>query len=182
MKPVAAGAHAAPGPHDQAPPVLRNDDALALAGASNVPVPYSTTNPYCLAEAVSPHIAAETAGISIDSVVICREFSKLKQLSDCVIVEGAGGWLAPIGGGRTMADIATALGLPVILVIGLRLGCLNHALLTAQAIRASALELAHWVGNAIDPSFERAEENVATLAAALGKPLALVPHRGTIGS
>ncbi len=181
MKPVAAGAHVAPGGQGQ-PAALRNDDALALASASNVSVPYSTTNPYCFAEAVSPHIAAKTAGIVIDPEVICREFAKLAADSECVIVEGAGGWLAPIGGDRTMADIATALGLPVILVIGLRLGCLNHALLTAQAIRASGLDLVHWVGNAIDPSFERVGENVATLAAALGEPLALVPHRVTIGS
>ncbi len=182
MKPVAAGARAAPGSHGQGPQALRNDDALALAEASNVAVPYSTTNPYCFEEAVSPHIAAKSAGIMIDPEVISREFAKLAADSDCVIVEGAGGWLAPIGGDRTMADIATALGLPVILVIGLRLGCLNHALLTARAIRSSGLDLVHWVGNAIDPSFERAGENVATLAAALGKPLALVPHRVTTGS
>lgn len=169
MKPVAAGAV-------REPEGLRNDDALQLAAAANVAAPYERVNPYCLAEPVSPHIAAEAAGIEIDPAVIRREFDQLAASSDCVVVEGAGGWLAPIGGSRTMEAVALALDLPVVLVVGLRLGCLNHALLTAQAVRASGLELAHWVANAIEPQFERAAENVARLSAVLGPPLAIVPN------
>jgi len=169
MKPVAAGAIHQPGG-------LRNEDALLLAAAANVPVPYETLNPYCLAPPVSPHIAAEEAGIVIDPVVIRREFDKLRAQADCVVVEGAGGWLAPISRAQTMEDVALALDLPVILVVGLRLGCLNHALLTAKAVRASGLRLAHWVANAIEPQFERTAENLTWLSAALGPPLAIVPH------
>jgi dethiobiotin synthetase len=169
MKPVAAGAR-------PAPEGLRNDDALQLAAAANIAVPYQTLNPYCLEPPVSPHIAAEEAGIEIDPAIIRREFDKLATLAECVVVEGAGGWLAPITRTATMESIALALGLPVVLVVGLRLGCLNHALLTAKAIQASGLELAHWIANAIEPQFERSPENVARLSAALGPPLAVVPH------
>lgn len=169
MKPVAAGAvHQPGGP--------RNEDALLLAAAANVEVPYETLNPYCLAAPVSPHIAAEEEGIAIDPAVIRREFDKLAALSDCVVVEGAGGWLAPISRTQTMADVALALDLPVILVVGLRLGCLNHAQLTARAVRASGLKLAHWIANAVEPQFERSAENLAWLTATLGPPLAVVPH------
>jgi dethiobiotin synthetase len=169
MKPVAAGA--ARGPEG-----LRNDDALQLAAAANVAAPYETVNPYCLAAPISPHIAAEDARIAIDPAAIRREFEKLASRADCVVVEGAGGWLAPISGTRTMEAVALALDLPVVLVVGLRLGCLNHALLTANAVRASGLELACWVANSIEPQFERAAENVARLSAALGPPLAVVPN------
>ncbi len=168
MKPVAAGA-------ETTIAGLRNDDAVLLARAANVVAPYQTINPYCFAAPVSPHIAAKEAGIVIDIAAIRREFDALVNGADCVIVEGAGGWLAPIGPTETMADIAIALRLPVILVVGLRLGCLNHALLTAQAVRASGLRLAHWVGNEIDPGFARRAENIATLSAQLGAPLAVLP-------
>lgn len=181
MKPVAAGAtrEAAATPQTSAicqPGALRNEDALRLAAAANVAVPYETLNPYCLAPPISPHIAAEEAGIVIDPAVIRREFEKITSLADCVVVEGAGGWWAPISRTQTMEDIALALDLPVILVVGLRLGCLNHALLTASAVRASGLKLAHWIANGIEPRFERSAENVARLSAALGPPLAVVPH------
>lgn len=169
MKPVAAGAA-------REPEGLRNDDALQLAAAANVAAPYETLNPYCLAAPVSPHIAAEDERIAIDPAVIRREFDKLASWADCVVVEGAGGWLAPISRTQTMEAVALALDLPVILVVGLRLGCLNHALLTAQAVRASGLELAGWVANSIEPQFERAAENLARLSAVLGQPLAVVPH------
>lgn len=169
MKPVAAGATQQPGG-------LRNEDALLLAAAANVPVPYETLNPYCLVPPVSPHIAAEEAGIVIDPAVIRREFDKLRAQADCVVVEGAGGWLAPISRTQTMEDVALALDLPVILVVGLRLGCLSHAMLTAKAVRASGLRLVHWIANAIEPQFERSTENLAWLSAALGPPLAVVPH------
>jgi len=170
MKPVAAGASTtAQGP--------RNADALALAGAASVAAPYDRINPYCLRAPISPHIAATDEGLAIDLAVIRQRFGQLAQAADCVIVEGAGGWLAPIGDRETLADVARALSLPVVLVVGLRLGCLNHALLSARAIEADGLELAGWIGNAIDPDFDRTAENVASLEQRLGSaPLALVPH------
>ena len=169
MKPVAAGAALrASG--------FRSDDALALTAAANVRADYASVNPYCLKEPVSPHIAAEAEGITIDIDTIVQEFDTLKAQADCVIVEGAGGWLVPIGAGQTMADVAVALALPVVLVVGLRLGCLNHAALTAQAITSSRLRLVHWIANEIDPAFARREENIATLTAMLGEPLAVLPH------
>lgn len=168
MKPVAAGS-------EQTRSGMRNEDALALAVASNIPVPYDSINPYCLLAPVSPHIAAAEEGVVIDLELIQHHFEKLRQLADAVVVEGAGGWLAPIGPTLTMADLALALGLPVLLVVGLRLGCLNHALLTRQAIGTSGLAFAGWVGNRIDPAFARAQENIDTLTALLGaEPIALV--------
>jgi dethiobiotin synthetase len=146
MKPVAAGAAATPGG-------LRNDDALALLGAGNVGIPYETLNPYCLADATSPHIAAKNAAISIDIELIKNRYSRIVSKSDVVVVEGAGGWLAPIGDGTTMADVAAALGLPVLLVVGMRLGCISHALLTVDSIRARGLQLAGWIANPSGPEF-----------------------------
>jgi dethiobiotin synthetase len=182
MKPVAAGAeYSSAGQRTSAgsaPAALRNDDALALAAAANVSAPYDTVNPYCFAPAVSPHIAAHEAGIAIDPELIRRRFETLAAAADCVIVEGAGGWLAPISERHTMADVAAALGLPVVMIVGLRLGCLNHALLTARAIEADGLRLAGWVGNCIDPALERRDENLAALGTLLGQPpLAVVPYR-----
>ena len=170
MKPVAAGSsNTAQGP--------RNPDALALAAAASVAAPYEVLNPYCLRAPISPHIAAAEEGVAIDVAVIQRCFGELVRSADCVIVEGAGGWLAPIGDRETLADVARAVSLPVVLVVGLRLGCLNHALLSARAIETDGLELAGWVGNAVDPDFDRRAENVATLERRLGSaPLALVPH------
>jgi dethiobiotin synthetase len=153
MKPVAAGAV-------MTPTGLRNDDALALAAAGNVELPYEALNPYCLQQATSPHIAARNAGISIDLKLIIRQYAFIAAKSDIVVVEGAGGWLAPIGDpvpgatcGPTMADVALALQLPVLLVVGMRLGCISHALLTADAIRALGLQLAGWCANPIAAEF-----------------------------
>ncbi len=169
MKPVAAGAHSsAAGP--------RNEDALALVAAANVSADYALINPYCLPAAVSPHIAAAEAGVRIALEPIQRAYAGLAARADAVIVEGAGGWLAPIDGSRTMADVAEALGLPVILVVGLRLGCLNHAALSAGAIRASRVPLAGWIANAIDPHFDRVADNLQMLARLLGgAPLLTLP-------
>lgn len=171
MKPVAAGAEAGPSG------ALRNDDALALQGAANILVPYEDVNPYCFEPPVSPHLAAADAGETIDLARIDRAFERLARSAEAVVVEGAGGWLAPTGPGTTMADVAKTLGVPVILVVGLRLGCLNHAQLTARAIEASGLPFAGWVGNGIDPAFARLDDNVATLVEVLGQaPLALIAH------
>jgi dethiobiotin synthetase len=173
MKPVAAGAN-------PTPLGLRNDDALNLAAAANVPISYETLNPFCLPVPASPHISAKHAGIAIDLAVILRSYDLLAVNADAVVVEGAGGWLAPIGERETMADVAATLNLPVVLVVGLRLGCLNHALLTAHAIESRGLRLAGWVANHLQPRFEHADENIATLEQRLpGKKLDVVPFAAT---
>ncbi len=173
MKPIAAGAL-------ETPEGLRNDDALALMGAANVPARYETVNPFCLTEPASPHIAAAKAGIRIETAPIVRSFQELAAASDLVIVEGAGGWHAPLNDRETMADLAAALDLPIVLVVGLRLGCLNHALLTAESIAARGLRLAGWIGNHIQPHFSYAAENIATLELRLRAPaLEIVEFRAT---
>ena len=171
MKPVAAGAQ-------MTPAGLRNDDALALAAASGVELPYEVTNPCCLPEATSPHLAAESAGSRINIDAIVAAFRQIKRLTDVIVVEGAGGWLAPVGSpdssgtvGPTMQDVALALGQPVVLVVGLRLGCLSHALLTADAIRRSGLPLAGWIANRIDPCFADQGRYLDSLQARLPEPL-----------
>ncbi len=169
MKPIASGS-------DLTPQGPRNSDALALMAAANVTAPYEVVNPYCFLPPVSPHIAAREASVTIDLALLRSRFDSLAAASDCVIVEGAGGWLAPISDTASMADLAAALSLPVLLVVGLRLGCLNHALLTRESLAARGVAFAGWIANAIDPDFDRAAENVATLSARLGEPpLARVP-------
>ncbi len=166
MKPVAAGA-------DPTPEGLRNADALDLIAAGNVAAPYKRVNPFCLPLAASLHIAAKDAGIGIDLALIRQAFESQAVSAgvDVVAVEGAGGWLAPISESKTLADVAVALNLPVLLVVGLRLGCLSHALLTAQAIQAAGLRLAGWVANHVQPHFEHAVENIALLERRLPAPL-----------
>jgi dethiobiotin synthetase len=169
MKPLASGS-------EHTPSGLRNADALALAAASNVAVPYAAINPYCFEPAVSPHIAAEEAKIAVDVGLIKSRFEALAAGAEFVVVEGAGGWYAPISRTQSMADLPKSLQLPVLLVVGLRLGCLNHALLTKEAIEASGVEFAGWVANAIDPTLERAAENLSSLERLLGsEPLAVFP-------
>lgn len=165
MKPVAAGAELmADG--------LRNDDALALMQASNVDAPYELVNPVCLPLATSPHLAARAAGVRIDPAAIRAAYDELAHRADVVVVEGAGGWLAPIGDGLndTMQDVAIALGLPVALVVGLRLGCINHALLTQDAILRSGLEFGGWIANPIEPGFDPNGEYLAALEERLLAP------------
>src|SRR5579883_2207772 len=169
MKPIASGS-------DPTPEGARNSDALALTAAANVSVPYDLVNPYCFLPPISPHIAAREARVVIDLALLRSRFDTLAAASDCVIVEGAGGWLAPISDTATMAELATALSLPVLLVVGMRLGCLNHALLTRDSMAARGVTFAGWIANAIDPNFDRPVENLATLTARLGAPpLACVP-------
>lgn len=163
MKPVAAGAEAtADGP--------RNDDALGLMAEASVEAPYELVNPYCLAAPVSPHIAAAEAGVHIELELLAERYGQLAQRAECVVVEGAGGWLVPISDRQSMADLAVRLRLPVVLVVGLRLGCLNHALLSAEAIRGRGARFGGWVANHLDPGFERLSENLATLSQLLGEP------------
>jgi dethiobiotin synthetase len=176
MKPIAAGA-------DATPEGLRNEDAVRLMAAANVQAPYETVNPFCLALPASPHIAAEQAGIRIEAGPIVRAFDQLAARSDLVLVEGAGGWHAPINDAETMADVAAALDIPVVLVVGLRLGCLNHALLTASAIESRGLWFAGWIGNYVQPRFDHAAENIAALELRLAAPLlAVVPFQAHLAT
>jgi dethiobiotin synthetase len=170
MKPVASGS-------ERTAEGLRNEDALALMAASNVPAPYDLVNPYCFEPAISPHIAAEDVGITVDTAILRRNFDTLAAAADVVIVEGAGGWLAPISRTASIKDIATALGLPVLVVVGIRLGCINHARLTKLAIEElHGATLAGWVANTIDPAMPRQKENLETLTRHLGAPpLAIIP-------
>ncbi|HEY6927298.1 MAG TPA: dethiobiotin synthase [Steroidobacteraceae bacterium] len=169
MKPVASGS-------ERTAQGLRNEDALALMAASNVVVEYDRVNPYCFEPAISPHIAANEAGIRVDLAKIRRDFESLAQLSDWIVVEGAGGWLAPLGPGTGIRELAITLHLPVVMVVGLRLGCINHALLTKLAIEAQGARLVGWIANTIDPAMERRTENLETLIRLIGEPpLAVVP-------
>lgn len=173
MKPVAAGLVQTPDGWD-------SEDAIALRAASTVRVPPALDNPMRLPDPLSPHLAAERAGTRIDihHLVACQR--ELAKRADAMVVEGAGGFLVPLTPEHTGADLAQALGLPVLLVVGLRLGCLNHALLSAEAIRARGLTLAGWVANRIDPGMAAADENIAFLRQRLGAPLlADIPHSAT---
>lgn len=171
MKPIAAGAEW----HDGA---LANEDALALRAASTIAVPPGLDNPVLLPDPLSPHIAAVRAGTRIDIAHIVRSYKALAALTDAVVVEGAGGFHVPLSDTETGADLAQALGLPVVLVVGLRLGCLNHAALTADAVRARGLTLAGWIANRIDPHMLAPQENLDWLAQRLGAPLlADIPHQ-----
>ena len=160
MKPVSAGS--APGE--------LNEDVVALLQAANVDVDVCDVNPYAFAEPVAPHIAAESAGVRIELDVIAAAYSRLAAAADVVVVEGAGGWRVPLNERDDMADLAERLGQPVVLVVGLRLGCLNHALLTAESIANRRLPWAGWVGNHIEPLMPRSTENVAALHARLPGP------------
>ncbi len=161
MKPVASGI---------APRAECNADVLALADAGNVDAPLSLRNPYAFTAAIAPHLAAEAAGVAIELDRIRRSFDELSLRADRVVVEGAGGALAPLGPRHDMLDIAQALGIPVLLVVGMRLGCLNHALLSALAIRARGLRFLGWIANGIDPGFEALGANVAALERRLPAP------------
>jgi dethiobiotin synthetase len=169
MKPVAAGAVMRDG-------AWHNDDVDQLAAASSLALPQALTTPYLLREAAAPHIAAELENIAIDAQHIRSCYDQVAAAADAVVVEGVGGFRVPLSDRFDTADLAQAFGLPVILVIGLRLGCLNHALLTADAIAARGLSLAGWVANGVIPEMPYAEANVAALAARLqAPPLGAVP-------
>lgn len=169
MKPVASGAA-------RAPAGLRNEDALALMSAVGE-TDYDATNPYCFEPPISPHLAAAEAGVTIDIEQIAHRVRVRATQYDWQVVEGAGGWRTPLGGGSSIADLARAVGFPVLLVVGLRLGCLNHAALSAEAIRGSGLRFVGWVANRIDPAMQRPDDNLATLESLLGTPpLAVFPH------
>ena len=169
MKPVASGS-------ERIGTQLRNEDALTLMAASNVAAPYEEVNPYCFEPAISPHIAAKEAGIQVDLARIRRNRDVLASRADWIVVEGAGGWLAPIGPGMSIRDLALMLDFPVVLVVGVRLGCISHAQLTKLAIESQGACFAGWVASLIDPAMARPEENLETLTSLLGEaPLAIAP-------
>ena len=158
MKPIAAGFG------------KDNGDLAALAAAGNVDAPLAARCPYAFEEAVAPHLAASAAGITLDLCHIRESYEALTWRADRIVVEGAGGALVPLGERFDMLDIAGALRLPVLMVVGVRLGCLNHALLTSLAIRARGLDLVGWIANRIDATMERQEENIAALERRLSAP------------
>ncbi|KAB2308622.1 dethiobiotin synthase [Betaproteobacteria bacterium SCN2] len=169
MKPVAAGIDADG----------MNEDVRLLMSASNVAAPLGLVNPYCFAPAIAPHLAARLEGVSMQLEVIEQAYAQLAVQADVVVVEGAGGFLVPFNDACGMDAIPQHLGLPVIMVVGLRLGCLNHALLTAEAIRARGLILAGWIANRIDPHMAATADNLASLRSILHAPcLGEIPWQG----
>jgi dethiobiotin synthetase len=170
LKPVAAGTDAQG----------RNEDVEQIRAASNIVLPDEVINPYCFTAAIAPHIAAAEEGRRIEFAPILAARDRAVQEAELVIVEGVGGFRVPLGSDGDSADLARALGLPVILVVGMRLGCISHALLSAEAIAARGLQLAGWVANRIDPAMARFEDNLATLRQRLPAPLlGCVPHDPT---
>ncbi|MBA6064432.1 dethiobiotin synthase [Pseudomonas mosselii] len=150
---------------------LRNSDALALIDESSVKLPYEAVNPFAFEPAIAPHVAAREAGVAL-SVPALRDAMQqvLAQHADFTLIEGAGGWRVPLSDHANLSDLAIALKLPVILVVGVRLGCINHALLSAEAIARDGLQLAGWVANIVDPRTSRLEENLSSLAERLPAP------------
>jgi dethiobiotin synthetase len=163
MKPVASGAV-------ESSAGLRNDDALRILAQGSTQPPYEWINPFAYKPPISPHLAAEAAGRPIDLLRIRNGYARLTERADRVLVEGVGGWLAPLSGENTLADLALGLKLPVLLVVGLRLGCINHALLTEASIRQSGAQLMGWVANQVEPEMAAREGNLETLKARLSVP------------
>ncbi|MFS8981369.1 dethiobiotin synthase [Cupriavidus necator] len=166
MKPVASGSEWRDG-H------WHNDDVAQLRAASSVTVPLGHTCPFLLRTPCSPHLAAAKEGVRITRAPIREAFDALRRQAEAVVVEGVGGFHVPLDAGAvrwSTADLAVMLDLPVVMVVGIRLGCLNHAVLTAEAIRARGLTLAGWIANRVDPDMLLADENIATLHASLGAP------------
>jgi len=164
MKPVASGCrNTALG--------LRNEDAEAMMSVASVPLDYELVNPYAFEPAIAPHLAAYESGQKIELEHIRDCFETIMAAADCVVVEGVGGWRVPLGRVITTEHMAKTLDLPVILVVGMRLGCLNHALLTVDAIARAGMELAGWVANQVDAGMARLEENIDTLCQRIEAPL-----------
>ncbi|MHB0765524.1 dethiobiotin synthase [Stutzerimonas sp. NM35] len=170
-KPVASGCERTDGG-------LRNSDALALLAECTLPMRYEAVNPFAFEPAIAPHLAAREAGIELSAARLAEPVRRMLALqADFSLVEGAGGWRVPLAGRENLSDLALLLGLPVILVVGVRLGCINHAQLSMEAIERDGLRLAGWVANIVDPATPRLEENLATLAERLQAPcLGRVPR------
>ena len=157
MKPVAAGCELVDGE-------WVNEDVVKLQAASNVQAPRELINPYSFKEAIAPHIAAKNAGVEIKIEKIMQAYQQLTSMADVVIVEGAGGFLVPLNQSENMADLAAALTIPIILVVGMKLGCINHSLLTVEAIKSRNLNLHGWVANHMDPEMPLLQENIQTIS------------------
>lgn len=169
-KPVASGS-------EMTAEGLRNSDALALQANSNQALSYSQVNPVTLSEATSPHIASASEGRAIHLPELSQGLRQLEQTADWILVEGAGGWFTPLSSQATFADWVQQEQLPVIMVVGVKLGCINHALLTALAIRQAGLKLAGWVANEVIPAGARQGEYLATLTQKIDAPLlGVIPH------
>lgn len=164
MKPVAAGAELRDG-------AWHNEDVDLLADAASVSLPVDITTPYLLRDAAAPHIAAAQEGVRIDLAHILSCYRRVADAADAVVVEGVGGFRVPLNEQHDTADLAQQIGLPVVLVVGMRLGCLNHALLTADAIAARGLKLAGWVANVVDPAMRYGVDNVVALTERLSAPM-----------
>ncbi len=149
----------------------RNEDAKLLRTASNIQTTYGQTNPYCFPHAIAPHLAARHAGARIDFSRILASYRELAGQADEVVVEGAGGFCVPLNEKQDSADLAKELDLPVILVVGMRLGCLNHALLTLRVIADYQLECAGWVANVLDADMPALQENIEALRERIAAPL-----------
>ncbi len=171
MKPIAAGV---------APGTECNADVAALAAAGNVDAPLALRNPFAFAPAIAPHLAAAEAGIAIDLERIGEAYERLSARADRIVVEGAGGVYVPLDARRDMLDVARSLSLPVVLVVGVRLGCLNHALLSAAAIRTRGLTLAGWVANLVEPAMARIDANLAALDERLPAPRIAIVDWGRV--
>jgi dethiobiotin synthetase len=170
MKPIASGC-------EVTTEGLRNDDADRILKQSSGSLTYSQINCYSFQPAIAPHIAAAEAAVDIDFEVIKRAADQLSQQSDRLVIEGVGGWRVPLGRDGALSDLALALDLPVILVVGLKLGCINHALLTAESIQASGGKLVGWVGNHVEASMSVADENIQTLRSEIAVPcFGIVPN------
>jgi dethiobiotin synthetase len=171
MKPVASGC-------ENTGDGLRNADALDLIAASATSLDYDHVNPYAFADPIAPHLAATDAGRVIDRQRIRAAYERLQLCADLVVVEGVGGWLAPLGESLMQSDLVDFLDVPVVLIVGLRLGCLNHALLTVRAIETDGCRLIGWIANRIDPVMLRADDNIATLKSRIHAPLLGIIEHG----
>lgn len=164
MKPVASGSSWVDGQ-------LKNSDALLLQQHASFEVDYDLVNPYAFEPPIAPHIAAAKVGSRICMHTIGDHYQKLQQRSDVVVVEGVGGWEVPLSDDHAVADMASTLDLPIVLVVGLRLGCLNHAILTCQALERSGCQTLGWVANHVDPEFSFVQENLRMLSSKMSIPL-----------
>ncbi|MFC3607778.1 dethiobiotin synthase [Stutzerimonas tarimensis] len=171
VKPVASGCQRSPGG-------LRNEDALALQAQCSLPLSYDEVNPFAFEPAIAPHLAAREAQVRLSVAALAEAVQRVLARQACfTLVEGAGGWRVPLSGTGNLSDLVVRLQLPVVLVVGVRLGCINHAVLTAEAIERDGLRLAGWVANVVDPATSRLEENLGTLAERLDAPcLGRVPY------
>jgi dethiobiotin synthetase len=170
MKPIASGC-------ESTADGLRNDDALKLQAQASLSQPYDRINPFAFSPAIAPHIAAAEAGVRIDIDAVADTARELGNQCDYMVIEGVGGWQVPLNEQDSVADMAARLELPVILVVGLRLGCINHALLTAESIRARGCMLAGWIGNIVDPQMQEQQNNIDAITARIHAPLlGVVPH------